>query len=163
MLDFFSGSHILLFLIVALVVVGPKDLPRMMRIVGQWVGKARSMADEFRKSFDDMARQSELEELRKEIDSLRHHRPLADLDHDLNRSIIPDDMKSPPAAKPVVADPVMTPLAAAAPIVEIENPPPPRSGELDEVPRQGEYAFPEPHDGAAPEPVPADGYTPPLP
>src|ERR1700710_528067 len=95
MLDF-SWSHILIFLIVALLVVGPKDLPRLMRIVGQWMGKARAMADEFRRSFDDMARQSELEELRKEIDSLRHNHPLAGLESDLNRSIIPDDMKSPP-------------------------------------------------------------------
>ncbi len=64
MLDF-SWSHILILLIVALVVVGPKDLPRLMRIVGQWMGKARRMADEFKRSFDDMARQSELDELRK--------------------------------------------------------------------------------------------------
>ena len=43
MLDF-SWSHILIVLIVALVVVGPKDLPRLMRIVGQWTGKARALA-----------------------------------------------------------------------------------------------------------------------
>jgi len=76
MLDF-SLSHILIVLIVALVVVGPKDLPRLMRIAGQWMGKARRMADEFRKSFDEMARQSELDELRKEIENLRNERPLA--------------------------------------------------------------------------------------
>ena len=81
MLDF-SWSHILILLIVALVVVGPKDLPRLMRIVGQWMGKARAMADQFRKSFDDMARQSELDELRKEIENLRNERPLADLERD---------------------------------------------------------------------------------
>ena len=92
MLDF-SWSHILIVLIVALVVVGPKDLPRLMRIVGQWTGKARRMADEFRKSFDDMARQTELDELRKEIENLRHERPLSDIDRHLNQSIIPDDMR----------------------------------------------------------------------
>jgi len=70
MLDF-SWSHILIVLIVALVVVGPKDLPRLMRILGQWTGKARAMANEFRKSFDDMARQAEVEELRAEINALR--------------------------------------------------------------------------------------------
>ena len=96
MLDF-SWSHILILLIVALVVVGPKDLPRLMRIVGQWMGKARRMADEFRKSFDDMARQSELDELRKEIENLRSERPLADIERDLHQSIVPDDMKSKPA------------------------------------------------------------------
>ena len=93
MLDF-SWSHILILLIVALVVVGPKDLPRLMRILGQWMGKARRMADEFRKSFDDMARQSELDELRKEIDNLRSERPLAGIERDMHQSILPDDMKS---------------------------------------------------------------------
>jgi sec-independent protein translocase protein TatB len=96
MLDF-SLSHILIVLIVALVVVGPKDLPRLMRIAGQWMGKARRMADEFRKSFDEMARQSELDELRKEIQNLRNERPLAGVERDLHQSIVPDDMKSKPA------------------------------------------------------------------
>src|ERR1700743_130910 len=94
MLDL-SWSHIVILLIVALVVVGPKDLPRLMRIVGQWTGKARAMANEFRKSFDDMARQAELDELRKEIENLKNERPLADVEKDLG-SIIPDDMKSSP-------------------------------------------------------------------
>jgi sec-independent protein translocase protein TatB len=97
MLDF-SLSHILILLIVALVVVGPKDLPRLMRIAGQWMAKARRMADEFRKSFDEMARQSELDELRKEIENLRNERPLAGVEHDLHKSILPDDMKSKTAA-----------------------------------------------------------------
>lgn len=81
-----SWSHILIFLVVALVVVGPKDMPRLLRMAGQWMGKARAMANEFRKSFDDMARQSELDELRKEIENLRHEQPLADLHNDLNKS-----------------------------------------------------------------------------
>ncbi len=69
-----SWSHILLVLIVALIVVGPKDLPRLMHMIGRWMGKARAMANEFRKSFDEMARQSELDELRKEIAALRNER-----------------------------------------------------------------------------------------
>jgi sec-independent protein translocase protein TatB len=71
MFDLFSWSHILILLTVALVVVGPKDLPKLMHMAGKWVGKARGMANEFKKSFDDMARQSELGELRKEIESLK--------------------------------------------------------------------------------------------
>ncbi|MGD0867701.1 MAG: Sec-independent protein translocase protein TatB, partial [Rhizomicrobium sp.] len=90
MLDF-SWSHILIVLIVALVVVGPKDLPKLMRIVGRWVAKARAMADQFRKSFDEMARQSELDELRQEIEALRTQRPLADLQNTLHQSILPPD------------------------------------------------------------------------
>ena len=58
MFDLFSWSHILILLVVALVVVGPKDLPRLMHMAGKWAGKARTMANEFSKSFDEMARQS---------------------------------------------------------------------------------------------------------
>lgn len=81
-----SWSHILIFLVVALVVVGPKDMPRLLRMAGQWMGKARAMANEFRKSFDDMARQTELDELRQQIESLRAEHPLTDLHNDLNKS-----------------------------------------------------------------------------
>ncbi len=66
-----GGFEILVIGIVALLVVGPKDLPVLMRKVGQFVGKARAMANEFRASFDEMARQSELDELRKEVEALR--------------------------------------------------------------------------------------------
>jgi sec-independent protein translocase protein TatB len=63
--------EILIIGAVALIVVGPKDLPILMRRVGQWVGKMRSMAAEFRASFDELARQSELDELRKEVEAMR--------------------------------------------------------------------------------------------
>jgi sec-independent protein translocase protein TatB len=103
--DLFSWSHILILLIVALVVVGPKDLPRLMRTAGQWAGKARAMAGEFRRSFDEMARQSELDELRKEIESLRNERPLADIESELHSSVLPPEHRSQPevaAPEPVV-------------------------------------------------------------
>jgi len=54
MFDIFSGQHILILLAVLLIVVGPKDLPRLMRIMGQWAGKARAMANAFKKSLDDI-------------------------------------------------------------------------------------------------------------
>jgi sec-independent protein translocase protein TatB len=79
MFDFFSWSHILIMLVVALVVVGPKDLPRLMNMAGKWAGKARAMAGEFRRSFDEMARESELSELRKEIDNLKKNNPINDV------------------------------------------------------------------------------------
>ena len=60
----------------ALIVVGPKDLPVLMRRVGQFVGKMRGMAAEFRASFDELARQSELDELRKEVEALRQQNPM---------------------------------------------------------------------------------------
>jgi sec-independent protein translocase protein TatB len=60
-------TELLVIGVVAVVVVGPKDLPRMMRMAGQWMGRGRTMAAQFRRSFDDMARHSELEELRAEV------------------------------------------------------------------------------------------------
>jgi sec-independent protein translocase protein TatB len=58
-------SELLLIAAVALVVIGPKDLPRVMRVVGHWVGRARGMARHFRSGIDEMIRQSELDELEK--------------------------------------------------------------------------------------------------
>lgn len=66
-----GGLEILVIGLVALLVVGPKDLPVLMRKVGRAMAKARAMANEFRSSFDEMARQSELDELRKEVEALR--------------------------------------------------------------------------------------------
>lgn len=58
-----APTELLLVAVVALVVIGPKDLPRAMRFVGNWVGKARGMARHFRSGIDEMVRQAELEEL----------------------------------------------------------------------------------------------------
>jgi sec-independent protein translocase protein TatB len=57
-------SEMLVILVVALVVIGPRDLPKVARQVGRWTGKARAMAREFQRSFDDMAREAELEEIK---------------------------------------------------------------------------------------------------
>src|ERR1700687_2020944 len=75
----FPGGRPLAFVIVggvALIVVGLKDLPILMRKVGQFMARVRGMAAEFRASFDELARQSELEELRKEEEALRIARPV---------------------------------------------------------------------------------------
>ncbi len=71
MLPDLSATHIMLLVVVALVVVGPKDLPALLRKIGQFMAKLRGMANEFRASFDEMARQSELDELRKEVEAMR--------------------------------------------------------------------------------------------
>src|SRR5579863_9473325 len=80
---------------IALVVVGPKDLPILMRRVGQFFGRMRAMAAEFRASFDELARQSELDELRKEVEALRHGHPLdlaADAAKDVETERVFDDI-----------------------------------------------------------------------
>src|SRR3990167_2717979 len=71
MLPEVGGLELLVIAAVALIVVGPKDLPLMLRKLGQFTAKLRGMANEFRASFDEMARQSELDELRKEVEAMR--------------------------------------------------------------------------------------------
>lgn len=71
MLPDVGATELMLIAAVALIVVGPKDLPVLMRKVGQFLARMRGMASEFRASFDEMARQSELDELRKEVQALR--------------------------------------------------------------------------------------------
>ena len=110
-----AWSELFVILIVALVVVGPKDLPRLMRTAGQWAGRARSMADQFRRSFDEMARQSELDELRAQVNKLQSEakdataRSMDDLDYQafagipakpLSDTVIEDVGAAPPVRSP---------------------------------------------------------------
>ena len=60
-----APSEFLLLAIVALVVIGPKDLPKAMRVLGYWVGRARGVARQFRSGFDNMVREAELAEMEK--------------------------------------------------------------------------------------------------
>src|SRR3712207_6748244 len=60
-----APTELLIVALVALVVIGPKDLPNVMRTVGHWVGRARGMARHFRSGIDTMIREAELEEMEK--------------------------------------------------------------------------------------------------
>ncbi len=67
-------SELLILGVLALIVVGPKELPRLMRTVGQWVNRARKMARDFQRGMEDVAREADLEELadaRKMLDDVR--------------------------------------------------------------------------------------------
>lgn len=75
-----ASSELLLVALVALLVIGPKDLPRVLRYVGNWIGKARKVAAQFRNGFDEMVRESELADLEKKWASeneriMRDHPP----------------------------------------------------------------------------------------
>ena len=63
MLDL-GWSELLIIGVVALIVVGPKDLPRMLRTLGQYAGRARGIAREFQRSMDEAARQADIDELK---------------------------------------------------------------------------------------------------
>ena len=83
MLDF-NAPEFLVVAIVALLVIGPKDLPKAMRFLGKWVGKARGVARQFRSGFDSMVREAELAELEKQWAAeneriMREHPPVASL------------------------------------------------------------------------------------
>jgi len=128
-----GGFEILVIGIVALLVVGPKDLPLLMRKIGKAMARARAMANEFRSSFDEMARQSELDELRKEVQALRTGQGLVPLGaeadaafreirDDLNRPLdepvmlaAPDEWPdSPPVMAPLEAEPAPEPAPKAS-------------------------------------------------
>ncbi|MES2055044.1 MAG: Sec-independent protein translocase protein TatB [Pseudomonadota bacterium] len=77
-----APTELLLIAAVALVVIGPKDLPKAMRFVGYWVGKARGVARQFRSGFDSMVREAELQDMEKRWAAeneriMREHPPTA--------------------------------------------------------------------------------------
>ena len=84
MLPGLGFTELMVLAVAALIIVGPKDLPMMMRRLGQFVGKGRAMAREFQAAFDDIARQSELEDLRKEIEELKISNSLKQATSDLS-------------------------------------------------------------------------------
>ena len=102
---------------IALIVVGPKDLPILMRKVGQFVGKMRGMANEFRASFEELARQSELEDLRKEVEAMRaDHRSLTQYNPLSQISPLSADVAPPaPAAAPLPESPAPEPAPGKPP------------------------------------------------
>lgn len=85
----FGFAELMLIAIVALIVVGPKDLPKLMRSAGQFVAKARRMAGEFTSAFDQMARESEMDELRQEIEALKKDNVFTKTKQELDDSLAP--------------------------------------------------------------------------
>jgi sec-independent protein translocase protein TatB len=85
MFDSIGFQELVVIGIIALMVVGPKELPVLMRKAGQWTSRLRGMAADFRANFDEMARQAELDELRKEVEALRTQNPLRDIKDELTK------------------------------------------------------------------------------
>ncbi|HXZ02335.1 MAG TPA: Sec-independent protein translocase protein TatB [Stellaceae bacterium] len=93
-----AWSHILLIGVVALLVIGPKDLPRALRTLGVWVGRARAIAREFQNNLDQMIREAELEEMRKQVEKAA----TLDLDQTIEKAVDPGgELKRTFAASPV--------------------------------------------------------------
>jgi sec-independent protein translocase protein TatB len=128
----FGAPELIIIVILALVVVGPKDLPLMMRKAGRFIGQMRSMARDFQRSFDELGREAEMAELKKEIEALKKANPVSEVTNelraaeaDLKRSAL--DKPHPRAAapaKPAMPDEDMLPLDADTPPQPAEPAPP---------------------------------------
>jgi len=86
-----SFFELVVVAVIALVVVGPKELPRLMRMAGQAAAQARRMAGEFTAAFNQMARESEMEEMRREIDALKKSAGVAEARRELDAAMRPLD------------------------------------------------------------------------
>ena len=100
---------------VALVVIGPKDLPAALRVAGYWVRKARTMSREFQSSVEQMLREAELDEVRQELKKVTE----INLDHEVNKIMDPvnDPAIAPPREIPDHVDTTPAPAEPEPPIV----------------------------------------------
>lgn len=133
-------TELLVVATVAIIVVGPKDLPRMLRTLGRTMGQVRRMSNEFRRQFDDALRDAErsagLDETRKDIQAMAKANPLKDIQKDLDKTVssatdlkpkseadgsAEPEAKSP--AKPATPSSPAKPKPVAAPVA-VEAPPP---------------------------------------
>jgi len=123
--------ELMLIGVVALVVIGPKDLPAALRVAGYWVRKARTLSREFHGSIEQMMREVELHEVQNELKKATE----LDLDREFNK--IMDPVNDPAAGPPrVIPDYVDTTPASAVPI----------PAEPDAAPIAGEAAAPAPRE-----------------
>jgi sec-independent protein translocase protein TatB len=116
-------SELLLIGVVALVVIGPKDLPKALRIAGFWVKKARTLSREFQSSVEQMIREAELDEMRQELKKATE----IDLDKEFRQTIDPtgslaESLKPPQLPKFSDADLPAAPAPETGPQPALEAP-----------------------------------------
>jgi sec-independent protein translocase protein TatB len=95
-------SELVLIAVVALIVIGPKELPAVLRMVGQWMGKARRMAAEFQGQFQEAMREAEMADLKKTFDEVKEaatgfggNNVMTSLQKDVNEALRIDDIDKP--------------------------------------------------------------------
>jgi sec-independent protein translocase protein TatB len=129
----FAFSEIALIAVVALIAIGPKDMPVAIRAVTGWIKKARRMAAEFQTHVDEMVREADLHEVRASINEIRNF----DIRGEIERNVDPDGSlrstfasnplepaaASPAVAETAVSEPAVTELDRPAEVA-IEAPPP---------------------------------------
>jgi sec-independent protein translocase protein TatB len=121
-----SWTEFLLIGIVALIVIGPKELPAVMRSLGQWTRKIRSLAADFQNQFHEAMREAEMADLKKQVDDvasdIKQYDPLKDVRADVEAigKNLDDSVKAPEqsADDGVAKDATKTPDSTAAPSSE---------------------------------------------
>ena len=139
-------GELLVIGIVALVVIGPKELPALLRTFGQGMAKVRRMASEFQGQFQEAMREAELADLKKEAEKLAESATSANPLNQIEK--IGDDLQKAietPSATPGEGAGQMPPIAAAAPVVppELAAEPPPEPT-LPPPPEPAPVVLPEP-------------------
>jgi sec-independent protein translocase protein TatB len=124
-------SELVLIAVVALIVIGPKELPAVLRMVGQWMGKARRMAAEFQGQFQEAMREAEMADLKKTFDEVKEaatgfggNNVMTSLQKDVNEALRIDDIDKPAisgAETPAISG-SETPAVAAAETPAIDQP-----------------------------------------
>jgi sec-independent protein translocase protein TatB len=127
-----DSSELAVIALVALLVIGPKDLPRVMRMVGNWLAKGRAMTRHVRAGFDTMMREAELEEMQKAWAAQNEAIMKATALPDLGPNLVPDPMAEIDPASWALPDPqayeqaaaeAEPPMAAAEPETAAAPPP----------------------------------------
>jgi len=100
-------SELVLIGVVALIAIGPKELPGVLRMVGQWMGKARKMAAEFQGQFQEAMREAEMADLKKSFDEVKEaatgFNPLSSLQKDVSDALRVDALDKPAEAPAATA------------------------------------------------------------
>jgi sec-independent protein translocase protein TatB len=115
-------SELVVIAVVALIAIGPKELPGVLRMVGQWMGKARKMAAEFQGQFQEAMREAEMADLKKTFDEVKEAASgfaggnvMTSLQKDVGAALKIDDIDKPASA---AIYPPETPTTPAAPTPE---------------------------------------------
>jgi sec-independent protein translocase protein TatB len=131
-------TELLLIAVVAVVVIGPKDLPRAMRTVGQWTTKMKRMAGDFQRQFNEAVREAELDDVKNQVTKLAKIDPMADLKKSLTK--VDTDLK---ADLKKVDDSIAASLAKPDAVNPVPKTPPLPAPEVVAAPAAAEIAAPE--------------------
>jgi sec-independent protein translocase protein TatB len=123
-------SELVVIAVVALIAIGPKELPGVLRMVGQWMGKARKMAAEFQGQFQEAMREAEMADLKKSFDEVKEAASgftggnlMTSLQKDVSSALRIDDIDKPavtetPATETPAIEPSVTPTTPEPPTPE---------------------------------------------